>query len=159
MCRVLFFLVIFSIPGVVAADVANVYNFDTTQQEQRFQKLAEELRCPKCQNQNIADSGAPIAKDMRNEVYRMMRAGASDEDIMNALVSRFGEFVRYKPQVEKRTLLLWATPFIAVFGGLMIVIGVVIRSRRNADREPALTAGQKVRAEKILAESKQENNT
>jgi cytochrome c-type biogenesis protein CcmH len=159
MFRVLFLLVIFSIPGVVTADVANVYNFDTIQQEQRFQKLAEELRCPKCQNQNIADSGAPIAKDMRNEVYRMMRAGASDEDIMNALVSRFGEFVRYKPEVEKRTLLLWATPFIAVFGGLMIVVGVVIRSRRNADREPALTAAQKARAEKILAESKQGNNT
>lgn len=158
MRRALFLLVIFSVSGFVSADVANVYNFDTAQQEQRFQKLAEELRCPKCQNQNIADSGAPIAKDMRDEVYRMMGAGASDEDIMNALVARFGEFVRYKPQVEKRTLLLWATPFIAVFGGLLIVVGVVIRSRRSADHEPALTAGQKARAEKILAESKQGNN-
>jgi cytochrome c-type biogenesis protein CcmH len=158
MRRVLLLLVILSVPGFVLADVANVYNFDTAQQEQRFQKLAEELRCPKCQNQNIADSGAPIAKDMRDEVYRMMQAGASDEDIMNALVARFGEFVRYKPQVEKRTLLLWATPFIAVFGGLLIVAGVVIRSRRSADREPVLSAGQKARAEKILAESRHDTN-
>lgn len=157
MLRIVFLLVFFAISGVSSADVANVYNFDTTQQEERFQGLAEELRCPKCQNQNIADSGAPIAKDMRDEVYRMMLGGASDDDIVNALVARFGEFVRYKPEVEKRTFLLWATPFIAVFGGLLIVIGVVVRSRRGADHEPALTAEQKARAEKILTESEQGN--
>lgn len=153
MLRIVFLLVCFAIPGVSSADVANVYNFDSAQQEERFQVLAEELRCPKCQNQNIADSGAPIAKDMRNEVYRMMLDGASDEEIVDSLVARFGEFVRYKPEVEKRTFLLWATPFIGVFGGLLIVIGVAVRSRRGAGHEPALTAEQKARAKKILTES------
>ncbi|HTN35262.1 MAG TPA: cytochrome c-type biogenesis protein [Marinobacter sp.] len=153
MFRLFSLLVFFAIAGFVSADVANVYDFDTVQQEQRFQKLAEELRCPKCQNQNISDSDAPIAKDMRDEVYRMMLDGASNEDIVNALVARFGEFVRYKPELEKRTLLLWATPIIAVFGGLLIVAGVVIRSRRSDGRAPTLTADQKARAEKLLAES------
>ncbi len=153
MFRLLSLLMFFAIAGSVSADVANVYDFDTVQQEQRFQKLAEELRCPKCQNQNISDSDAPIAKDMRDEVYRMMLDGASNEDIVSALVARFGEFVRYKPELEKRTLLLWATPIIAVFGGLLIVAGVVIRSRRSDGREPTLTADQKARAEKLLAES------
>jgi cytochrome c-type biogenesis protein CcmH len=149
----LFLLVTLVVIGTsVSADVANVYDFDTVQQEQRFQKITEELRCPKCQNQNISDSDAPIAKDMRDEVYRMMFDGASDDDIVNALVARFGEFVRYKPEVEKRTLLLWATPIIAVFGGLLIVAGVIIRSRRSAGGEPALTAEQKARVEKMLAE-------
>lgn len=136
--------------GVASAEVADVYDFDSAQQEERFQSLIEELRCPKCQNQNIADSNAPIAKDMRDEAYRMMRGGASEDEIVDSLVARFGEFILYNPAVEKRTLLLWATPFIAVFGGLLVVIGVVIRSRQSGKQAPALSAEEKARAAQIL---------
>lgn len=139
--------------AVSVADVADVYDFDSVAKEQRFQSLIEELRCPKCQNQNIAGSNAPISKDMRAEVYRMMSAGASDDEIVEALVARFGEFILYKPKVEKRTILLWATPAIAVIGGLLVVAVVLIRGRRADNQATALTPEEKARVAKILAES------
>ncbi|PXX90989.1 cytochrome c-type biogenesis protein CcmH [Marinobacter vulgaris] len=129
----------------------DVYSFDTREQEERFQNLTSELRCPKCQNQNIADSNAPISKDMRAEVYLMMSEGASNEEIVGALVGRFGEFVRYKPEVDRRTILLWATPVIAVVIGLLVVATIVIRARRYGDSEPTLSNEERARASRILA--------
>ncbi|MCG7199211.1 cytochrome c-type biogenesis protein CcmH [Marinobacter pelagius] len=137
--------------GLSQAEVADVYDFDSREQELRYQNLISELRCPKCQNQNIADSNAPISEDMRNEVYRMMQAGASNEEIVDALVARFGEFVRYKPELDSRTFLLWATPAIAVLGGLLVVAGVVIRARRSERQAQGLSPEERARAERILA--------
>jgi len=145
--------------GVAHAQVASVYSFDTAQQEQRFQDLIAELRCPKCQNQNIADSNAPISKDMRAEVYRRMQAGQSNDEIVDALVDRFGEFILYRPRVEKRTLLLWATPVIAVLGGLLVVIGVVIRSRRQPEQVAELSPEERARVAKFLSEDDQDKRT
>ncbi len=159
MVRMLSVLLLALLTPLAQAEVANVYEFDTAEQEQRFQDLIVELRCPKCQNQNIADSNAPISKDMRAEVYRRMRAGASNDEIVDALVARFGEFILYKPQVEKRTILLWATPAIAVLGGLLVVTGVVLRARRRqTEPEPALSAEEQARAAKILAEDDRDSN-
>ncbi|MCR9188980.1 MAG: cytochrome c-type biogenesis protein CcmH [Alteromonadaceae bacterium] len=138
--------------GIAAADVADVYDFEDRAEEQRYQNLISELRCPKCQNQNIADSNAPISKDMRDVVYRMMKNGSSNEEIVESLVGRFGEFVRYKPELDSRTFLLWATPAIAVFGGFLVVAGVVIRSRRAGPSGPALSTEEKARVDKMLAE-------
>lgn len=152
MVRLMLIAALLLVSTLAHAQVTDVYNFDTTQQEQRFQDLIEELRCPKCQNQNIADSNAPISKDMRAEVYRRMQAGESNDEIVAALVDRFGEFILYRPQVEKRTLLLWATPAIAVLGGLLVVIGVVIRSRRQPEQTAELSPEERARVAKILAE-------
>ncbi|MDY6814657.1 MAG: cytochrome c-type biogenesis protein [Pseudomonadota bacterium] len=137
--------------GLARAEVMAVYDFDSREQEVRYQNLIAELRCPKCQNQNIANSNAPISEDMRNEVYRMMKSGASNEEIVDALVARFGEFIRYKPELDSRTFLLWATPAIAVFGGLLVVAGVVIRARRSERQATGLSAEERARAEQILA--------
>jgi cytochrome c-type biogenesis protein CcmH len=152
MVRIVFLLLALLLPALAVADVADVYDFSDRAQEQRYQNLIAELRCPKCQNQNIADSNAPISKDMRDVVYRMMKDGASNEEIVESLVGRFGEFVRYKPELDSRTFLLWATPAIAVFGGLLVVAGVVIRSRRAGPESPALSAEEKARVDKMLAE-------
>jgi len=133
------------------AEVRAVYDFETRAQELRFQELIAELRCPKCQNQNIADSNAPISEDMREQVYRMMKNGASNEEIVDALVSRFGEFIKYKPPVDKRTILLWAFPAIAVIGGFLLVAGVVWRSRRRDEEGSGLSEADKSRAERILS--------
>jgi cytochrome c-type biogenesis protein CcmH len=141
------------------AEVADVYDFADRAEEQRYQELISELRCPKCQNQNIADSNAPIAKDMRDEVYRMMQDGASNQEITQALVARFGEFVRYKPELDSRTFLLWATPAIAVLGGLLVVAGVVIRGRRVAAGQPALSAEEKARADRMLADGDEQRRS
>lgn len=146
---VLLMLAVFAASAV--GEVRDVYTFDSREQEQRFQTLIAELRCPKCQNQNIADSNAPISQDMRDAVYRMMSDGASNEEITNALVSRFGEFVRYRPEVDSRTILLWATPALVVFIGAVIVAMTVRRSGR-ADTAGAdtLTDEEHARASRLL---------
>lgn len=133
------------------AEAPEFYDFDTQVEEQRFRNLNAELRCPKCQNQNIADSNAPISKDMRDQVYVMMQAGATDDEIVGALVDRFGEFVKYKPPVDRRTIVLWGFPVIAVFGGLLIVAGVVLRSRKQ-NPEPALSPEEQARVKRMLTD-------
>lgn len=141
-------LMLLSLPA--HAVVRDVYSFDTAEKQQRYQVMIAELRCPKCQNQNIADSNSPISEDMRNEVFQMMTNGASDEEIMESLVGRFGDFIRYKPLVEKRTLLLWATPVISVLGGLLVVAGIVLRSRRNNQVDSELSAEERARVAQIM---------
>ncbi|MFP3977988.1 cytochrome c-type biogenesis protein [Marinobacter sp. KMM 10035] len=152
MLRIMCFLLAVFASGISSADVSAVYGFDTRSEEQRYQNLIAELRCPKCQNQNIADSNSPISKDMRNAVYQMMQEGASNDEIVESLVGRFGEFVKYKPDLDSRTFVLWATPAIAVLGGLLVVVGVVVRSRRAGTAAPALSADEQARIEKMLAE-------
>ncbi|MCK0107171.1 cytochrome c-type biogenesis protein [Marinobacter sp. S0848L] len=138
------------------AEVSEVYDFDTRAEEQRYQNLIAELRCPKCQNQNIADSNAPISKDMRDQVYRLMKNGATNDEIVGDLVGRFGEFVQYKPPVDKRTILLWAFPAIAVVVGVAIVAGVAIRSRKREKEESALSPEELARVKKMLADKDQQ---
>ncbi|MDO6823605.1 cytochrome c-type biogenesis protein [Marinobacter sp. 1_MG-2023] len=158
MLRMICFLMAVLASGLSIADVSAVYDFDTRSEEQRYQNLIAELRCPKCQNQNIADSNAPISKDMRNAVYQMMQDGASNEEIVDSLVGRFGEFVKYKPDLDSRTFMLWATPAIAVLGGLFVVAGVVVRSRRAGTSGPALSKEEQARIDEMLAKSDQNDN-
>ncbi|WP_323752120.1 cytochrome c-type biogenesis protein [Marinobacter sp.] len=149
------FLLLILCASGVQAEVREVYDFDTRAEEQRYQNLIVELRCPKCQNQNIADSNAPISKDMRDQVYRLMKNGATNDEIVGDLVGRFGEFVQYNPPVDKRTILLWAFPAIAVIGGVLIVAGVAMRSRKREEDEPALSPEEQARVEKMLADKDQ----
>lgn len=152
-------LLLAMLPLTVSADEANVQGFDNLAEEQRYRELISELRCPKCQNQNIADSNAPISKDMRDAVYLMMQDGASDDAIVSSLVDRFGEFVRYNPEVDRRTFLLWATPAIAVGIGLLVVGGIVIRSRRRGEQGVSLTAEEQARVSKLLAGEDRNNRS
>jgi|SRR5690554_1430087 len=151
-------LMVFALPAHAEAP-PEFYDFDTQAEEQRFRNLIAELRCPKCQNQNIADSNAPISKDMRDQVYLMMQAGATNDEIVGSLVDRFGEFVKYKPPVDRRTIVLWAFPAIAVFGGLLIVAGVVLRSRGRDSNGPALSPEEKARVEQMLADKDQSSRS
>ncbi|MCK7547115.1 cytochrome c-type biogenesis protein [Marinobacter koreensis] len=151
MIRLLLTLLMFVYVGSAHAEAQDLYQFKDPGQETRYQELISELRCPKCQNQNIADSDAPIAADMRDEVYRMMKDGAGNEEIVDSLVARFGEFVRFKPAFNARTFLLWATPAIAVLIGLLAVAVVIVRARRR-DREGApLSDEERARAARILS--------
>ncbi len=98
--------------GLLASAQAAIdtFEFANDAERQRYRSLIEELRCPKCQNQNIADSDAPIAMDLRNEIFRMLEEGKSNEEIIDFLVSRYGDFVLYKPPLTSRTLLLMVRP-------------------------------------------------
>ena len=129
----------------------DLYPLESTEKQERFRNLLDELRCPKCQNQNIADSDAPIAEDMRNEVYRMVQEGADEQTVVDAMIERFGEFVHYKPAFDARTALLWLLPLIVVLVGLIVVTVVVRRSARGPGTDsPALTEEQRRQADELL---------
>ena len=94
------------------------------EQQGRYQGLIAELRCLVCQNQNIADSNAPLALDLRAQVEEMILAGQSDGQIKSYLVERYGDFVLYRPPVKPQTWLLWGGPFLLLFVGLLIALRV-----------------------------------
>jgi len=116
--------------------------FRDSAEEKRFRALTEELRCVMCQNQSLADSNAPIAQDLRQEVLRMMREGKSNEQIKQFLVARYSDFVLYKPQVKPMTWLLWFGPGLLLVGGI-IAIAVIVRNHgRNAPASPPANDSQ-----------------
>ncbi|MBL7249240.1 cytochrome c-type biogenesis protein [Alloalcanivorax sp. C16-2] len=115
----------------------DIYQFDDTAQQDRFHRLTEELRCPKCQNQSIADSDAEIARDMRERVARMIRDGRSNEEIVEFFVARYGDFVSYRPPVNERTAILWVGPVsLLILGGLGILLLARRASRRVEEDDP-----------------------
>jgi len=95
--------------------------FENQQQQDRFDQLTQELRCLVCQNQNLADSDAPLAHDLRREVHEMLMSGQSNEQIKQFLVERYGDFVLYRPPVQQNTYLLWLAPLILLLGGALVV--------------------------------------
>ena len=107
------------------------YQFDSPEQEARFRQLGYELRCPKCQNQAIGDSDAEISGDLRAEVYRMLKDGATDDEIKEFMVARYGRYVLYNPPLDKHTLILWFGPAVLlILGG--IFVGLRIRQSKKA---------------------------
>jgi len=147
--------------GLLASAHAAIdtFEFANDAERQRYRSLIEELRCPKCQNQNIADSDAPIATDLRNEIFRMLEEGKSNDEIIDFLVSRYGDFVLYKPPLTSRTLLLWYGP-----AGMLVigfgVLGVILIRRRsqNKDRLAAgLSLDEQTRLAALLEQNSQDN--
>ncbi|GAB3468610.1 cytochrome c-type biogenesis protein [Azotobacter salinestris] len=130
----------------------DTYEFKSDAERERYRSLIEELRCPKCQNQNIADSDAPIAMDLRREIYRMLGEGQSDEQIVDYLVARYGDFVRYKPPLDGRTLLLWYGPagLLAVGFGVLAVILVRRRRRATGPASTSLSPAERERLATLL---------
>jgi cytochrome c-type biogenesis protein CcmH len=110
--------------------VIETYEFSSAELEQRYQTLGAELRCPKCQNQNISDSNAPIAQDLRRLLYQQLEEGASDEQILDYMVARYGEFVRYRPGFSSATAVLWLAPLILLVLAALIV-ALLMRNRQG----------------------------
>lgn len=100
----------------------------------RYVQLANELRCLVCQNQSIADSTADLAGDLRDQVRQMLLDGASDDEILDYMVARYGDFVRYRPAFNARTYALWLGPLVLLLGGALIV-GLVVRRYAGLDPE------------------------
>jgi len=117
--------------------------------EQRVMTLAAELRCLVCQNQTIADSNAPLAEDLRNQVREKMRQGSSDSQIMDFMVERYGDFVLYRPPVKATTLLLWFGPLLLLGAGFVVLLHRILRRRPAQDLE--MTASEQKRAAELLA--------
>ena len=108
----------------------DVRDFADEGQRQRFYDLATVLRCPKCQNENIAESNAPIASDLRDEIQRMMKAGKNDQQIVDFMVARYGDFVLYDPPMSPRTVLLWLGPGMLLLIGVGAIMAIVANRRR-----------------------------
>jgi cytochrome c-type biogenesis protein CcmH len=113
--------------------------FASAEQEARFNALAMELRCTVCQNQSLADSDAPLAQDLREEIHEMMLAGRSDGEIKAFLTERYGDFVLYRPPMQGNTLVLWVVPGVLLLVGALAVFFVVRSYNR---RLPARREGE-----------------
>ncbi|GJM08537.1 MAG: cytochrome c biogenesis protein [Lysobacteraceae bacterium] len=120
----------------LATPVAALIEFQNEAEEKRFQALAEELRCLVCQNQSLADSDASLAGDLRLEVLEQMRSGKSDQEVIDFLVSRYGNFVRYRPPVEPSTWALWFGPFVVFLLGGFAVVRTIQRRAQLSDEDP-----------------------
>jgi cytochrome c-type biogenesis protein CcmH len=124
------------------------YEFADKGQETTYKELIHELRCLVCQNQNIADSNAELAQDLKRKTYELVSSGKNKDEIRNYMTERYGDFVLYRPPVSNATLLLWIGPFIIFLVGLFFLVRV-IRARRN--EQPAeLTEEQKQQASELL---------
>lgn len=104
-----------------------------------FRQLAEELRCPKCQNQNLSDSNAMIAGDLRRELYSQVQDGKNSEQIVDFMVNRYGEFVLYRPALNNKTLALWYGPFVLLALAGIIFVSVIL-ARKSKNKSTAVTA-------------------
>lgn len=123
------------------------YQFETVEETERFVHLAEALRCPKCQNQNLADSNSPVASDMRQKVYELMLKGQNNEEITQYMIDRYGDFVTYKPPFRPETLLLWFGPILILAFGLLLLMS--IRKNQNKQAASPLTAEEQRRLEAL----------
>jgi len=121
---------------LLAHAAVETYAFAEEQQRLRYLEFTRELRCPKCQNQNLADSNAPIATDLRRELHRLLTEGRSDEEIVEFMVSRYGDYVLYKPRLEPRTWFLWGAPVLLLLTGALVVAGLVRRARAERAGAP-----------------------
>lgn len=120
--------------------------------EKRLNTIAEELRCLVCQNESLAGSRADLAQDLRREVRGLIKAGKSDDEVKEFLVSRYGDFVLYRPPVKPSTWLLWLGPFLLLAAGIGALIVQLRRRSRMVTAPPALSEDEKNRAEALLKE-------
>lgn len=121
-----------------------IYEFQDPAHEQRYRALTEELRCLVCQNQNIADSHAELAQDLRRKVYEMINAGQSDDQIVQFMIDRYGDFVLYRPPLNPKTMILWLAPVLTVAAGLF-GFWFLLKRRRQNDQQPSDADLQRIR--------------
>ena len=125
-------ILIFNIFSHACFAKVELFTFENQEQEQMYDKLSEQLRCLVCQNQNLADSNAELAQDMRNKTYQLILENKTEEDIIDYWVSRYGDFVLYNPPFKQVTLILWIGPFVLLL--VAIFIGYrVIRANKNKE--------------------------
>ena len=117
---------------LVHAQAIEPMPFSSHAQEVRFQHLTAQLRCPMCQNETLADSNAPIARDLRNQIFQLMQHGQSDEQIKQYLVERYSDYVLYDPPLKAGTVLLWFGPLLILLGGAGVVLMAIRKRSRGS---------------------------
>ncbi len=129
--KTLIFLLVGGLWLAPAQAAIEAYQFDSPQMEADYNKLVAELRCLVCQNQNLAESDADLAQDLRRETYEMLQQGKTPQQVSEFMVARYGDFVLYRPQFKSSTYLLWLGPFL-----LLVVVLVIVGRRLRASAKP-----------------------
>ena len=151
------------VAGLSMSAWANIdtYQFDNPRQEAQYRALIEEFRCPKCQNQNLAGSDAPIAQDLKQKTYDMVKDGRSDGEIRQYMQERYGDFISYKPPMRPSTWILWFFPPLLL---LVLIIGWFWQSKRRqvvargqsgvtVNSTAALTSTEKAELDRLLSQA------
>ena len=147
--RILTLSLAFMFVQPVLSSPVDTYEFKDEVTKIRFNALTKELRCPKCQNQNLADSNSPIAADLRREVYNLLDQGKADIEIVDFMVARYGDFVLYRPRVSSLTYILWFGPAFLLLIGVFVVV-MVLRKKTPEKSVEFLSDDQKSQLDNIL---------
>lgn len=134
----------------------DAYEFDNEVDRKRYVSFIEEMRCPKCQNQNLSGSDSPIAADLRRELYFLIQDGRSDMEIVDFMVERYGEYILYRPRLSSATVLLWFGPVVLLILAIVILIKVVLKRRASGSitdsaGQAELSATERARLEALLS--------
>lgn len=156
MVRVLLLMALLS-PWLSLHGAIETYTFSSVENEQRYKRMVDELRCLVCQNQNLQDSNAELAQDLRKKVHFMIEDGQSDQQIIDFMVARYGDFVLYKPPFNTSTLFLWFGPFLLMLLGFTVLLKMV----RNRSREKTQSVAPEdlERARELLQSKQDEQDT
>jgi len=152
--RTFFILCVFCLSAVNSQALVEVYQFDSDQQRQRYQSFVDDLRCPKCQNQNLAGSDSPIASDLRRELHDLLKNGMSDKEIVDFMVDRYGDYVLYSPRLQPNTWLLWFAPLALLLVGGLVIAMIVRRRNTSAPERTPLTKTEQDRLNALLKKAK-----
>jgi len=142
---IIIFTLFFSLAFLNVNAAVEIKKFDNEQQEQRYNYIIDELRCLVCQNQNISGSNAGLAKDLRNQVHKMILAGEDDEAIFEFMVTRYGDFVLYRPPFKATTFFLWVGPFIILVMGIFVLIRFIGKRKKTVVTELSNTDKEKLK--------------
>ncbi|QXO18171.1 MULTISPECIES: cytochrome c-type biogenesis protein [Vibrio] len=129
-----------------------VYDFDSPEQESQFQELSNTLRCPKCQNNTIADSNAALAQDLRHKVYEMTKQGQSKQEIIDYMTARYGDFITYNPPFTASTAILWLGPLAVLAIGFSVIV-VRSRSKTTTGQGQQWDSAKEARLKALLEEA------
>jgi len=138
----------------VAFSSIDALNFSSPQQESDYHQLTQSLRCPQCQNNNIADSNATIAVDMRGKVFELLQEGKSKNDVVDYMVARYGNFVTYDPPMTASTLVLWIAPLLLVLLGVVFLLKRKPKAQSAVKSQDVLTDEDNARLAELLNKDK-----
>lgn len=138
----------------VAFSAIDALNFTSPQQESDYHQLTQSLRCPQCQNNNIADSNATIAVDMRGKVFELLQEGKSKNDVVDYMVARYGNFVTYDPPMTASTLVLWIAPLLLVLLGVVFLLKRKPKAQSAVKSQDVLTDEDNARLAELLNKDK-----
>ncbi len=157
----LVFIVICQLFSLHSYSAVDPYEFSSDEDRKRYRTLIEELRCPKCKNNNLAGTNSQIAVDLRREIQKKVVGGDSNEQIIDFMVTRYGDFVLYRPRMTGKTMYVWFGPLL-IFGVGVVAIAVIVKRRRRIAPQssgPSLTAEEQEQLKAILGASKEDDKS